>query len=197
MSIHIVRIRLPVAAVILTTWGTIAAADGDALDQQVIALFKQKCTICHDQRPGDAGGDVQNLLDLKAISEASNGYIDPKKTSESYLATIIRDGNMPLGEWKAGVKGNGPLTLRVIVTRDKPLKMKFGEELQKGMREKGMAELGFVAAKGIGIRPGNAPAPNPARPAVPNDLSERPLAEMFAPNDWATAEWTFFTKSAR
>jgi hypothetical protein len=87
-----------------------AAEDGDALDQQVIQILRQRCTMCHDSRPGDAGGDVQNLLDLKALSTADAGYINHAEPAKSYLAEMIRDGVMPLSKWKEDVVWGGPLS---------------------------------------------------------------------------------------
>lgn len=86
------------------------AQDGDALDQQVTQILRTRCTMCHDSRPGDAGGDVQNLLDLKAMSNADAGYINHAEPAKSYLAKIIRDGVMPLSKWKEDVAWGGPLS---------------------------------------------------------------------------------------
>ncbi|MCA9011450.1 MAG: DUF4384 domain-containing protein [Planctomycetaceae bacterium] len=87
-----------------------AVESGDELDQEVIAIFKQKCTVCHDDRPGDSGGTVQNLLDLKAISHGEAGYIDESEPGDSYLATIIREDQMPLPKWKDDIIWAGPLS---------------------------------------------------------------------------------------
>lgn len=87
-----------------------AAESGDELDRQVVEIFRQKCTVCHDDRPGDSGGTVQNLLDLKAISHSEAGYINESEPGQSYLATMIREDQMPLPKWKDDIEWKGPLS---------------------------------------------------------------------------------------
>jgi len=101
---------LPAILCLLLPLTSFAAESGDALDQEVIEIFKQKCTVCHDDRPGDSGGTVQNLLDLKAISDSEAGYIKKDKPGDSYLAIMIRDGEMPLPKWKDDIQWSGPLS---------------------------------------------------------------------------------------
>lgn len=85
------------------------APTGDILDQQTLATFRSRCVVCHDERPGDAAGDVADLLDLTALAAADRGYIDRNKPADSYLRTIITDGSMPKSSWKE-IQGTGPLT---------------------------------------------------------------------------------------
>jgi hypothetical protein len=101
---------LPAFLWLLLPLTSFAAESGDALDQAVIEIFKQKCTVCHDDRPGDSGGTVENLLDLNAISDSEAGYIDEDEPGDSYLATLIREDQMPLPKWKDDIQWAGPLS---------------------------------------------------------------------------------------
>jgi hypothetical protein len=106
---RLMLLRFTTIAAFLFPLATVFAQTGDDLDQQVTAIFKQKCTVCHDDRPGDSAGDVNNLLKFMQLSDADSGYISASP-SESYLAELIRDEKMPLPEWKGEVKGDGPLS---------------------------------------------------------------------------------------
>lgn len=83
---------------------------GDSLDQQVLEVFRNRCTVCHDSRPTDAAGGVSDLLSLTAIADSNRGYIEPGNPSASHLRTLIVDGSMPKRTWKPGVEWTGALT---------------------------------------------------------------------------------------
>lgn len=84
------------------------AVDGDALDRDFLAVIQNKCVMCHDDRPGDSGSDVEKLLDLTWLADASQGYIGDD-AADSYLAEIINEGHMPKESWKQ-IKWGGPLS---------------------------------------------------------------------------------------
>ena len=103
-----------ILALIVTLTAAPAAAQqtqvtGDELDQQVLAVFRNRCVVCHDNRRGDAAGDVSDLLDLAAISATDRGYINREQPQNSYLRELISTGAMPKAAWK-DVRSNGPLT---------------------------------------------------------------------------------------
>ncbi|MEY3226081.1 MAG: Serine/threonine-protein kinase pkn1 [Planctomycetota bacterium] len=87
-----------------------ALPGGDALDQQVLEIFRNRCVVCHDSRPADAAGGVSDLLNLGAIVDPKRGYIVPGDPAASYLRTLIVDGSMPKRTWKPGVDWTGELT---------------------------------------------------------------------------------------
>lgn len=87
----------------------IGTGRGDALDNQVLEIFRKRCVVCHDSHRIDPAGDLGDLLDLAAISRPDRGFIHPETSSESHLRRIITDGSMPRRSWKPGVEWGGPL----------------------------------------------------------------------------------------
>lgn len=45
------------------------AQTGDVLDTKVVAVFKAKCAVCHDDHPGNAASDVDYLLDFARLAD--------------------------------------------------------------------------------------------------------------------------------
>lgn len=89
---------------------------------------------------------------------------------------------------------HGATTIRVIATRGKPLKLRLTPAMIAGLNENGVTTLGHT--KGAGVRFGqDAHANNPGLPSVPQQITDGPISNLYAPNDWATTEWTFLTRS--
>lgn len=102
-------IKLLAVGLFLVAPSSAAAQPGDNLDREVAAIFSAKCLMCHDDRPGDSGGDVERLLDFVWLSDPSNGLIDDSQTA-SYLSELIESDNMPKQTWKDDIEWAGPLT---------------------------------------------------------------------------------------
>ncbi len=87
-----------------------AQPTGDALDQEVSIIFRDKCTMCHDQRDGDAGGGVDFLLDFIALVDPDNYQFDAGDPTASRLQEVLvgDDPEMPKRQMK-GIKWNGAL----------------------------------------------------------------------------------------
>ena len=99
---------------------------GDALDREVLKIFRAKCVACHDDLGAKAGGSVDYVADLPKLADPENGYFDPDTLEDSYLHLLIESGDMPQRRFKR-IEWNGPLTdtekaavLRWIVRGDPP-----------------------------------------------------------------------------
>ena len=88
---------------------------GDRLDQKLAGIFQEKCTMCHDQRDGDAGGGVDFLLDFVALVDPDNYQFDADEPSASRLQEVLEgdDPEMPKRKMK-DIQWNGALTSEEI-----------------------------------------------------------------------------------
>lgn len=98
--------RLYLTIAVMTPSAAFSA--GDAVDEEVARIFRQKCTVCHDDRPGDAGSDLERLLDFEWLADPDQGFIG-ESLEDSYLVEVIHTNDMPREDWK-GIKWGGPLT---------------------------------------------------------------------------------------
>ena len=89
------RLEIAIAVVgliSLSTFGvesTQAQPVGDTLDQKLASVFQDKCTMCHDQRDGDAGGGVDFLLDFVALVDPDNYQFDADEPAASRLQEVL------------------------------------------------------------------------------------------------------------
>lgn len=110
------RLRIAIAAAAFVSLGVFVAESaqaqpiGDTLDQELAVIFRDKCVMCHDQRAGDAGGDVDFLLDFIALVDPNNYQFDADDPAASRLQEVLEgdDPEMPKRRMK-DIKWNGPL----------------------------------------------------------------------------------------
>ena len=115
------RLEIAIAVVgliSLSTFGvesTQAQPVGDTLDQKLASVFQDKCTMCHDQRDGDAGGGVDFLLDFVALVDPDNYQFDADEPAASRLQEVLEgdDPEMPKRQMK-DIEWNGVLTSNEI-----------------------------------------------------------------------------------
>ena len=140
----------------------------------------------------DPNSEVTSLLPNKRHSETDGTFWwSPLKLRANRTLKISLD---TVGFEFFAKAPHGATKIRVIVTKDKPLKLRFNKAMVSQLQTKGVPSLGF--SKGAGVRFGQPPSgkTNRGQAPVPANVTEGSLQNLLQPNDWATAEWTFLTR---